>query len=895
MTEININNNFEYNKKYEQLELLLQKLQVEIATKNIEISRLQNKIQHFRKNIKDTSGNFPLPDEFKNRWETLMKTSIMDTFENISFNPILLMKTINIITQYLYEISIEKINHKISDILICLGMDSNKEENIKYFFEKFKILIFQDYFNTIFKIRNEEFSKSIISNIKNEFIFKQSKLFSKEDIQYILKDLNSKNIKNFVVELYNLFLYMNINEPQLFIKTSINENYKYFSKKKFSNIEGFSKENDICLLILNPPMTKNHINYKGIKPTVYILENPNKEIKELCLKQNNDINSKNEIIDYPKSFTKTTNYINYFKNNNKIKSELSIHQKSKYQSNSNIFLKNNNSTNNFKYFKSLNSTFIEKIDNSYKDKIYSKDDFNYKYKFKNILKYRISQRKYKSYKSAFLNINRNKLKKIYHLMKISQNNLILNKIRNLKKNKARNINLLSFQEHNLQKNINKTSKNLEQKKSKYNKSSSPISPKKSPSFFLSKERNNAKRLISMINTRNQQKFPTYKSEKFLNRNLKKEGLNKERKKYFKIKNIKEFQEFSSYLRKRNKYDKKNNEGEGKTELNDILKQNNENISDLKDTSIIIKNGKFYDRKNSNNISTKMPIIYCKNKTNQSEPIFSALTEDMKTSKRYIQIPNKNNNKIIQKENGFIKIYNNNKNKNSINYLSCLNTNSNLITNNNYKTNNNSLLSNNDTLYYYIKNNFKNNIHTSSNNVKKELKNASNSSEKHQYKYKNLSSNGKRLKKKKYIFNMNNKIENKKEQNNIKKDENKNNSIYNSHAKESNKEISYISIITSNSQINIGPNKRINIRPETQIEIFKKKKKFEKTSVFLHKRIINGINKSNGKNKKFENIYNIKINTEKNINKDKYIDSLRNYNKESKNNKHKKIEFNDYYK
>ena len=513
MTEININNNLEYNKKYEQLELMFHKLQIEIATKNIEISRLHEEIQNFRKNIKDTSGNFPLPDEFKTRWETLMKTSIMDTFENISCNPILLMKVINLITKYINNISIEKINKKISDILRCLGLNSNKEENLKKFFAKFKVLIFQDYFNTIFKINNEEFSKIIIAGIKNEIIFNQSKIFSHEEIEYILKDFNSKNIKNFIIELYNLFLYMNINEPQLFIKTSIKINYKYFNKKLYSNIEGFSNENDICLLILNPPMTKNYINYKGIKPTVYIIENPNEEIKELCEKQNNNINYKDGINECPQSFNKTSNYINYYKNNNIIKSELSIHQKNKYLNKSNISLNKIPKANN-KICNSLNSTFREKIDNSFKEKIFSKDDFNYRYRFKQILNCNISKRKYRSYKCSFMNINRNKLKKIYQRMKVYKNNYILNKIHNPKENQTRNINFLSFHEtNNIPKKINKTSKNSAKKQSKNNKSTSPISRRKSPSIFLEKEKSNIKRLINLINTRNQQKFQAYRSEK----------------------------------------------------------------------------------------------------------------------------------------------------------------------------------------------------------------------------------------------------------------------------------------------------------------------------------------------------------------------------------------------
>ena len=194
MTEIIRNKIQNYNNKYKQIELLVHKLQLENVTKNIEISRLKKEIQEFRKNEIDTSVNFPLPNEFKSRWDTLIKTTTMDAFENIAFNAILLMKVINIITKIVFEISKMKIKQKVSEILKCLGLNSNKEENIKKFFEKFKKLIFQDYFNTTFKINNNEFTNEIISTIKKNINFKQNNLFSSEEKSNILKDLNGQNI-----------------------------------------------------------------------------------------------------------------------------------------------------------------------------------------------------------------------------------------------------------------------------------------------------------------------------------------------------------------------------------------------------------------------------------------------------------------------------------------------------------------------------------------------------------------------------------------------------------------------------------------------------------------------------------------------------------------------------
>ena len=876
MTEINNNSN--YNKNYEEIELLLHKLQVENATKNIEILKLREEVRLFRKNIKDTTSNFPLPDEFKTRWETLIKTSAMDILENISLNSILLMKVINIIIKYVYDISIVKIKQKVSDILKCLGINDIKEENIKNFFEKFKKLIFQDYFNTIFRINNNDFVKELILNIKNEIIIKDDKLFSEIDKANILKDLNGNNINKFITELFYLCLYMNINEPQLNIKTSTEINYKYYNKNIYSNIEGFSKENDICLLILNPPITKNNINYKGIKPTVCLIDNPTKEIQDLCYKQNFiDINNgKNK---NSKSFSKTSNFVNYFRNNKLIKSEIALKKNNNISVSSKLILKRNISNNNFDSF------------------IYNnvKDDFNYKYKinFENILNNINIEKKNKSYKSEFLNTSNNKFKKLYHEMKFSKNSYIINKIKNLKKNQTRNINFLSFHKsHNIPKNYNFIGKNISiKKKPKSYKSSSPISPRKCPSFFIEKDKSNIKKLISMINSRSKQKYNNYKSEKFLNRNKKKLILKRENSNMLlKIKEIKQFHEFSSYIRKRNKNIENNKEEKKQSKC--ILEDNNEknNNNDKKRTfkgSLpIIKNENEINISNYeinklkiNKISIKRVNIPMTNKINQSQPYISTVVDDIKPIKKHIQIPNKNNNKMIQKEKILSKQFNYSQNKDSSNCISYLNTNCNLLTtnnNNNYKTNN-SILSNYNNESSNMKNKIKNdkNIFKIINN-KETMNNSSSSTSKKkiEHKKKNLSSNTI-----KYTLNINNNIEQKNEEiinRNKGKPNNKYNSNFVLHNKENNEETSYISIISSNSQINIHANKKLysNIKKEKRKLLEENSKKLKKNALLLYKRNINEIS-SNSKKKLKQNIYKIKLNTEKNQEKSKNKDSIRN--------------------
>jgi hypothetical protein len=195
------------------------------------------------------------------------------------------MRTINIIIKIIYEISKLKIKEKIRELLKCLNIKIKSDDTIKKFFNKYQKILFQNYFNSLFVINDELLSK-IISQLKNEFFSKKyKKFFSEEDINNIIIDLSSENISCFIKELYYLCLYMNINIPTLTMKTSIDVHYRYFNKNEYTNIEGFANDGDICLILINPPMMKPNVPFRGIKPVVCIIENPSKEIINICEKQ----------------------------------------------------------------------------------------------------------------------------------------------------------------------------------------------------------------------------------------------------------------------------------------------------------------------------------------------------------------------------------------------------------------------------------------------------------------------------------------------------------------------------------------------------------------------------------------------------------------------------------
>ena len=267
-------------------ELNIHKLQIENAKKDSELTKLREELQQFKKYGFDTSSTFPWPNEFKNRWETLVHTMIMDNLDSINTNYILLMRTINIIVKIIYDISKNQIRQKVIDLLKCLGLQNISDINISNFYNKFQRLLFQDFFKTLFIASNELYN-SIITKIKNE-IFKNKKLFTQNELEDILKDINNENITNFIREIYFICLYMNLNEPKLTIKTSTDINYRYYNKNEYDIIEGFAKNKEICIIILNPPMIGKNKPYNGIKPAVFIIENPTKEIIDICENQKNN-------------------------------------------------------------------------------------------------------------------------------------------------------------------------------------------------------------------------------------------------------------------------------------------------------------------------------------------------------------------------------------------------------------------------------------------------------------------------------------------------------------------------------------------------------------------------------------------------------------------------------
>jgi len=437
LKSLNDSKNFyeEIYKKYQEIENKYSKIQIELLKKEKEYEKIKLENEKFKKkNNNDTSSDYPWPKEFCEKWDNFSQNLIMDCFEYCSEDNLLLTKIINFTIKIVYNMTRIYINEKIIDLFKCLGIINPNQEDIIFFFEKFKVLLFQVYYKTIFHFNDEIYSK-IISKIKNEIDtlnINDKKIFNYKEIELINKDLDSTEITNFFKELYSICTYMYIHEPILYIDLIYDIDYFFYSKKDYIIIDGFEKENSVCVLILNPPIFKSNCFYRELKPLVKIIDNPTNEMIEKC-KYNQFINEK----------SKSSKIISLKKNDIEI-----INDKKKYFEK---IIKTPENTFNTKGFFNINNSMISYRSFIPINKIKIKNDIQKKKnkyrKFQNIsfksLEKRINKNLKKKEKNIKSNldtfINKTYLKKIMKNTSLSDSDNEKNKRKKQKESSRNNI------------------------------------------------------------------------------------------------------------------------------------------------------------------------------------------------------------------------------------------------------------------------------------------------------------------------------------------------------------------------------------------------------------------------------------------------------------------------
>jgi hypothetical protein len=248
----------------------------------------------------------------------------MEAFENIYDNYYWLSHVVQDTVRCVYEETNKLIIDKVSSLLKLLSINENNSDN--KFLPRFRTL-FQEYFTSIFVFTDENHT-----NIKDKMIkevIAHYKDFNEDVKDNFLRDIESKFFRNFCHSVFKLSIYMLLHDPQLTLNIDPHEEremkYLYYAKKEHLNIEGFGTENYPCIVLLFPPMVRKSFSYQGIKPAVYMIPNPNDDIKKECEKNINLI-KKTTANDYSNYNSSKSEKIEIGENNSLHSGRNSTHQ-----------------------------------------------------------------------------------------------------------------------------------------------------------------------------------------------------------------------------------------------------------------------------------------------------------------------------------------------------------------------------------------------------------------------------------------------------------------------------------------------------------------------------------------------------------------------------------------
>ena len=160
-------------------------------------------------------------------------------------------------------------------------------ENVKVSFEtSYLTPIFREFSSNIFNF-SEECYKSIIEIIK-EHTFNLK--------NYNIDDwVKSVDMEKYLKSLYEICVHMMLNDPPIKINIDSSKvNYKIFSKITDHCVDGFPKDDAVCIVLMPSPKGENGV-YHGIKNSVIMINNPSNEIVESIQSDNKKIETDNKL------------------------------------------------------------------------------------------------------------------------------------------------------------------------------------------------------------------------------------------------------------------------------------------------------------------------------------------------------------------------------------------------------------------------------------------------------------------------------------------------------------------------------------------------------------------------------------------------------------------------
>ncbi len=269
-----------YKTKYTEMSNEIAKYEAEIKKLETANKKLQELVSKNAQNINNTSIAFFLPSEFKNLWDKLIKTELLEAFDSYINDYVTVSNLSQDLFLITYKQTEELIHKKINSILDCLNIKNTSNEQMNKIISKF-LPFFQEHLFEIFNVSNE-----IESNIKTELLNIASTYKIKIDIQQLSDEINKDQFKMLLSSFFSVSLYMLLHDPILTLSISpyqqrTNE-YMYYSKKDMIIIEGFPNESTPCMLILPPPMLRKKFPFNGMKPAYYALNDSDQSILNEC-------------------------------------------------------------------------------------------------------------------------------------------------------------------------------------------------------------------------------------------------------------------------------------------------------------------------------------------------------------------------------------------------------------------------------------------------------------------------------------------------------------------------------------------------------------------------------------------------------------------------------------
>ena len=330
-----------YKSKYESFFKVLIKYQLKVKSLEKSNNKLREKVSNFlnkdsTNNNNNIENNFLTPSEFKNLWEYIIKTELIETFDFCINEYKLIANLCQDIMLLVYEECKKSINKKFIEVLNCLNLgkiSKDKREKmynnfLPFFRENFnKIFTFSENFLSIINTKllsiildynytNDIINANIINNDNsiNDNSIKDNNTDNNYYLNKLKEIIKGNNFDIVIKSFYKICIYMLLHEPilnfdlQKYSQRKLH--YYYFNKNDFINVDGFITDNSPCIILLSAPLLKNKFNFHNLRSPVYIIHNPNKYILDECEKNKNKDNlldKKNDDIIYSDRIIKLNN------------------------------------------------------------------------------------------------------------------------------------------------------------------------------------------------------------------------------------------------------------------------------------------------------------------------------------------------------------------------------------------------------------------------------------------------------------------------------------------------------------------------------------------------------------------------------------------------------------